>query len=279
MGRGLNIADEIDTGAAEHRFPGAAVLERRAGPLQILARIDERRIRGLIDEANRNNHVTVAVYRAVRGPAGTRHKRTLHEQRPVVGMSPSLALADIGRMLKGKKPMYFQEAVRMMGGDLVGAFPNLRTNVGVDYCAAQLSGTTVSVADTVALAASTRSPGATDAATTLPWSTAQTSDTAPVTNPSASAGEITFGGLQRSTCTYAHTVSGPASAVSSYTLAHTWTASTAITSVQLAGLFGGSAKASQGGTNVNNMLFLESTFTVTTLANADQIALTWTVNI
>jgi hypothetical protein len=237
------------------------------------------RIGDLLEEANSKNSVTVTVFRAIRGDAGVRHKRVLEERQPVVGQTPSLILADIGRMLAGKKPVYFAEAVRRCGGELVGAFPNLRTNVGIDFCAAQLSGTSVATATFIALAASTRSPAATDAATTLPWSTAQTSDTAPVTDPSASAGEITFGGLSRAAATYAHTVGGPSAGNASYTMSHTWTATTAITSVQLAGLFGGSANNAQGGTNVTNMLFLESTFTATTLANNDQLGLTWTVNI
>lgn len=275
MSRGLNITDEVEG----RKFSGARVLDRKFGPFEIVARLDARRTAALIAEANEKNNVTVAVYRATRGPAGVRHVRSLHEQNPVVGTPNSLVLADIGRMLKGKKPVYLAEAIRLSGGELLGVFPNLRTNVGVDYCAAQLSGTSVAVADTIALAASTRTPGATDAATTLPWSTAQTTDTAPVTDPSATAGEITFGGLSRAAGTYAHTVGGPSAGNTSYTLTHTWTASATITSVQLAGLFGGSAKASQGGSNTTNMLFLETAFTVTTLASADQLALTWTVNI
>ena len=54
---------------------------------------------------------------------------------------------------------------------------------------------------------------------------------------------------------------------------------TLLPSILLAGLFGGSGKASQGGTNTTNLLFLESTFTATTLANTDQLALTWTVTV
>lgn len=279
MSKGLNIRDEIASGTAERRFPGAQVLERKFGPLEIIARLDARKTASLIREANENNHVTVAVYRAVRGPAGLRHVQTLHERDSVVGTPQSLVLADIGRMLKGKQPVYLAKAIELTGGELRGVSKNLRTNVGIDFCAAQLGGTSVAVATWMALAASTRSPSATDAATTLPWSTAQTTDTAPVTDPSATAGEITFGGLSRAAGTYAHTVGGPAAGNTSYTMSHTWTASTAITSVQLAGLFGGSAASAQGGTNVTNMLFLESTFTVTTLANGDQLALTWTINI
>lgn len=255
MGRGLDMKDDI-----------------------VVPRLDTSKLGlgALIEECVGKNSVTVAVYRAQHG----RMKETLKEQVPVVGYAPALALQDIARMLAGLKPMWLDKAMRSYGGELVGAFPNLRTNVGIDYAAAQLSGTTVLVADTIALSSSTRSPTATDAETTLPWSTSQTSDTAPVTNPNASSGEITFGGLQRAASTYAHTVGGPASGNASYTLSHTWTASTTITSVQMAGLFGGSAKATGvSGTNATNMLFLESTFTATLLNNGDQLALTWTVNI
>jgi len=249
------------------------------GLAPILERLDARKIDDLIAEATDRNHVTVTVYRGFRGETGIRHRKAQEERVPTIGQAPSVVLADIGRMLAGKKPIYFAEAIRRCGGELVGAFPNLRTNVGVDYCAAQLSGTTVLVADTIALAATTRAAGATDGASTLPWSTNQTSDTAPVANPAATSGEITFGGLARAAATYAHSVTGPASATTTYTLSKTFTDTVAITSVQMAGLFGGSAKASQGGTDVTNMLFLETKFTATTLAATDQLALTWTVTI
>lgn len=249
------------------------------GLAPILERLDALKIGDLIEETNQRNHVTVTVYRGIRGETGIRHRRSHDEQVPVIGQAPSVVLADIGRMLAGKKPIYFAEAIRRCGGELVGAFPNLRTNVGVDFCAAQLSGTTVLVADTIALAATTRSAAATDGESTLPWNTNQTSDTAPVTNPNASSGEITFGGLTRAAATYAHTVGGPAAGNTTYTLSKTFTASIAITSVQMAGLFGGSAKAAIGGTDATNMLFLETKFTATTLANTDQLALTWTITV
>jgi hypothetical protein len=84
--------------------------------------------------------------------------------------------------------------------------------------------------------------------------------------------------MGRAAATYAHTVTGPGSATLSYTLSKTFTATAAVTSVQLAGLFGGSGKASQGGTDAANMLVLETAFTAQTLATSDQLVLTWTVN-
>lgn len=255
MGRGLNMRDDLVVPTLDPAKLGLG---------------------DLIAEAVEKNSVTVTVYRANKG----RHVQTMKEKLPVVGQAPALVLQDIARMMAGLKPIWFDKAMRGYGGELVGAFPNLRTNVGVDYCAAQLSGTTVLVADTIGLSASTRSPTATDAETTLPWSTSQTSDTAPVTNPNASSGEITWGGLTRAAATYAHTVGGPSAGNASYTLSHTWTATGTHTSVQMAGLFGGSAKATGvSGTNATNMLFLESIFTATLLNNGDQLALTWTINI
>lgn len=236
----------------------------------------------LLLEIGAKNHVEVAVYRGMPAKVGgVRRKRTMHEQVPGTAEPGALWMIDAMRSLAGKPSIYIAEALRRCGGEFLGAFPNGRTNVGVDFCAAQLSGTTVLVADTIALSSTTRTFTATDAATTLPWSTAQTSDTAPVTNPNASSGEITYGGLARAVATYAHSVTGPASATTTYTLTKTWTCSITTTSIQMAGLFGGSAKASQGGTNVTNMLLLETTFTATTLtgASSDQLALTWTVTI
>lgn len=272
MGRALNITDHVDAEAIR----GGYVAERRFGPFEILASIDPVKAEALIQEANQHNTVTVAVYRATRGMTGIRHKRTEYERHDVVGQAPSLALADIGRMLNGDRPVYLDKALALSGGELVGAFKNLRTNVGVDYCAAQLSGTSVAVADTIALSANTLTPSATDAATTLPWNTAQTTNG----GGTGADGEFTtYGSMARAAATYAHTVGGPAAGNASYTLTHTWTASATVTNVRLAGLFGGSGKAAQGGTNVTNMLFLESAFTTTTLSAADQLALTWTVNI
>lgn len=237
----------------------------------------------LLLEIGAKNHVEVAVYRGIpHKGGGLRHKRVSHEVVPGRAGGPgALWLADAVRMLAGKPSLYIAEAIRRTGGEILGAFPNLRTNVGVDFCTAQLSGTSVLVADVIALSSSTRSPAATDAATTLPWSTAQTSNTAPVANPNASSGELTYGGFARATAAYAHSVTGPASATTNYVMTKTFTCSVDTTSIQMAGLFGGSAKASQGGTNVTNMLLLESVFTATSLAaaTADQLAISWTVSV
>jgi hypothetical protein len=73
---------------------------------------------------------------------------------------------------------------------------------------------------------------------------------------------------------YAHTVS-----VASYTLSATWTASGAVTALTKAGVFGGATKTTQAGAAATNLLFLVNTFTATSLANLDQLSLTWTVTI
>ena len=64
----------------------------------------------------------------------------------------------------------------------------------------------------------------------------------------------------------------------SYTASATWTATGTSTSSQMAGLFGGAGKTAQG-SGATNILFLENTFTATSLVTNDQLSLTWTVNI
>lgn len=228
---------------------------------------------GLIDEISSRNHVRVVKYEARRKPFGLRvHKKVLdeisHESRLCGGLY-GIAYADSVRALAGVKPVYLDEALRLLGGDLRSITPNLRTNVGADFAAAQLAGTTVAQADWIALSNNTLAVAAADTSATLPWSTAQATDVA----AGAGTGEYTALGVARKLATYAHTAS-----TALYTLTATWTASSTVTALTKAGCFGGSAKTAQAN-NANNILFLANTFTSTGLAANDQLSLTWTINI
>jgi len=230
-------------------------------------------VQDLLDEVSAKNHVTVTVFKTIRPAKNARSitKRVMQEMGQSFAHMPALMQQDKLRVLAGLKPIYLSEALRRMGGELVSVTPNLRTNVGIDFVADSLSGPSGAggVADYIGLSNNTATPAAGDASSTVPWSSAQAADAA----ASGTTGEYTAVGLARKQATYAHTGSA-----TSYTMTATWTATGTITSVRLAGLFGGSSKTTQGN-SANNKLFLENTFTATTLANTDQLSLTWTVNI
>jgi hypothetical protein len=230
------------------------------------------KIADLLEELSHKNHVTVTVYRAVTKRGANRiRRRVLHEQsHESVAQWPMLAMHDKLRMLKGDKPIWLGEAVRRLGGELRSVTPNLRTNVGIDFCATQLGSTAPTTqADYIALSNNTNAPAATDTSNVIPWNTAVATDGA----AGSGRGEYTGLGLTRKQATYAHTTSA-----TSYSQTATWTASGTVTSVQLAGMFGGSTRTAQS-TNATNILFLENTFTATSLVTNDQISLAWTVNI
>lgn len=243
----------------------AAVLDPRM--------FDPAKLGGLIEEIESKNRVRVVKYEARSKQWGHRfHVETLDEiseQSKLCGGLYGIAYADGVRMLAGVKPIYLDEALRLLGGDLRSVSANLRTTVGADFAAAQLGGTAVAVADYIALSNSTVTPAAGDTSGTLPWSTAQAADVA----PSGTTGEYTALGVARKQATYAHT-----GGTNTYTLSATWTAAGQVTSLRLAGLFGGSAKTAQA-VSASNILFLENTFTATSLAINDQLSLSWTVTI
>lgn len=231
-------------------------------------------LQDLLEEVADKNHVRVVHYKAIRGRDACRSHRKVFDELgdPAVALGPALMLQDSIRVLNGKKPIYVKEAFRRIGGDLRSIRPNLRTTVGIDYVSQQLGGAALAsanVADYIGLSNNTSTPAAGDSSSTTPWSTATATDPA----PGAATGEYTGLGLTRKQATYAHT-----GGATSYTMAATWTATGAATSVRFAGLFGGTAKTTQG-VSANNVLFLENTFTATTLATNDQLSLTWTVNI
>jgi len=225
--------------------------------------------RDLLEEVAAKNHVAVRVFRTISKPrsAYAIQKQVMHELGETVAQLPALVRQDHLRMLKGLKPIYVGELNRRFGGELVSVTGNLRTNVGIDFVADSLSGPSGAggVADYIGLSANAATPAAGDSSSSVPWSSAQTTD--------GTGGEFTMLGLARKQATYAHTGSA-----TSYTMTATWTASATVTNVRLAGLFGGSSKTTQGN-SANNKLVLENTFTATTLANTDQLSLTWTVNI
>jgi hypothetical protein len=233
---------------------------------------DPVKLADLLEEVSTKNHVRVVKYAAVKKPyARVIHRKVLDElstQSAACGIG-ALVFYDSLRMLAGEKPVFVDEAFRRLGGDLRSVTRNLRTNVGIDFCAGQLSGVTTTQADYIALSNNTNSPAAGDSSATAPWSTASATDGA----AGSGRGEWTGLGLTRKQATYAHTTS-----VASYTLSATWTATGASTSSQMCGLFGGSSRTAQAN-SANNILVLENTFTATSLATNDQLSLTWTVNI
>lgn len=216
------------------------------------------------------NHVRVVVHRRVQ-----HGKRWGWSAGEVVGDGvavahlPELVRMDSLRVLAGKPAMWLDEAIRLTGGELVGVSPNLRTDVGKDYVATQLGGAaSTTVAKFIAVsnntnAASTANTATNTTTTRICWGTANATDAA----PSTSRGEYTALGMQRATATYAHTTN-----TTLYTQAITFTATSAITSVQACGMF-------DNATQNNGTLFLENTYTPTTLANGDALTITWTVNI
>lgn len=224
----------------------------------------------LLDEFADKNTVRIVKFEAVERHGKIDLREVSDELAKIGAMPASLMLADNIRMLAGKKPVYIKEAYRRFGGDLLGIFPNGRVNTGIDFCANALGGTQPAQADWIALSNNSAATAATDSSNTLPWSSAQATDGA----ASTSRGEYTALGVARKNATFAHTTS-----VTSYTQSATWTASGTVTALQMAGMFGGAGKTAQGTATATDILFVENTFTPTSLATSDQLSLTWTVNI
>ncbi len=232
-------------------------------------------INDLLEELGNKNQVRVVVYRGA--TLNGRLKRDRGEEletKMVQPLGPAVIMQDQVRMLQGKKPIYLAEALRRFGGDLRCVVPNLRTNVGIDFVATQLGGS--AAAASAKYIANTNNTNAANAANTssnttntqICWGTDTTSDAAASTSRGEySATSGSGGGLQRALASYAHTTS-----VASFTQSKTFTATGACTNMQAVGLLDAATK--QTGT-----LYLETTYTATTLANTDQLSFTWTVNI
>lgn len=230
-------------------------------------------IAALLEEVGSRNLVRVMKFESVRPVKGARPMRRQIEvpSLDIQAMLPSLFAHDTLRKLAGKEPIYGKEALRLMGGEFVAAGFNLRTNVGADFVYNNLSGTSVAVADTMALSNNTLAVNATDTETTLPWSTAQATDAA----AAGTTGEWTALGMARKVAT----TNSHSAGATTYTLAATWTASSTVTATSKIGLFAGSTKATAQSSATTNILVLANTFTATTLANGDQLTVTWTITI
>ncbi len=183
---------------------------------------------------------------------------------------PMLYVQDRLRVSNGLKALWVPELVRRTGGELVGWSPNLRTNIGNDYQAAQTGGAgSTTIAKYVALSNNTNAAAAanTSANTTntrICWGTASATDAA----ASTSRGEYTALGMARAAATYAHTTSA-----GTFTQTITFTSATGnSTNLQACGLLD---SVTQGA----GSLYCENTFTATSLvaATSDQLTITWTV--
>jgi hypothetical protein len=236
--------------------------------------LEEDRLSDVLDELSSKNHLRVAVWRTVEKPGARPIRRQVLDELAAESraLPPAAVLHDHLRILAGRKPIYLAETLRRMGGLLVSVAPNLRTNAGINFCAANLFGTDggqVAIADYIALSNNTNAPAAGDTSATTQWATGVATDGA----AGGARGEWTGLGLTRKQATMAHTANA-----TSLTASATWTATGASTSSQLAGLFGGAGKTAQSN-GATNILVLESTFTATSLALNDQLSLTWTINI
>lgn len=233
----------------------------------------------LMQELGSKNHVRVSVTRA--GNARRWNAEQLVHDSTVdpgdtLALFPQLTMLDELRILAGKKPLWLDEAIRQTGGELVSVTPNLRTTRGIDYVADALGGTRAgTIATNIAMSNCTGTLAASDtsattgaAGTGINWGTANATDAAAANT----RGEYTALGLARALAAYAHTAT-----VASYTMAKTFTATSAITSVQTCGLFN---SLTQGAADsATSALFVENNFTATTLATNDAVTITWTINI
>jgi hypothetical protein len=233
----------------------------------------------VFEELAGKNRVRVVVHRDV--PAGRTwewsksdlvHDSWTDKGEVTLSLLPQVVMLDELRVLAGRKPKYVDAVIRRTGGEFRSVTRNLRVNTGIDYVSSALgdsSGSRAAVAQYIALTSSTGTPAATDITSTTSgtgfyWGTNQTTDVV-----TAAAGEINFGGLARALAAYAHTA-GSASTL--YTMSKTFTASAALTSVRGCGLF-------NSATNQAGTLFVENTFTSTSLATNDQLTIQWTINI
>lgn len=224
----------------------------------------------LMAEIGSKNHVRVVVHRARQVGRRWAWNSDVVDERNAFPLLPSLAMMDSVRVLAGRRPMWLAEAVRLTGGQLCSVTPNLRVTVGIDYVSAQLGGTaSATVAKNIALSNNTDAVVVGDTATNttagtgINWGTANATDGA----ASNSRGEYTALGVARAAATYAHT-----GGATSFTQTKTFTASGACTALQACGMFD---SLTQGA----GTLFVENTFTATSLATNDQLTITWTINI
>ncbi len=242
-------------------------------PAKILTEIDPVEVRDLLQEFGDKNFVRVVKHEGRMVNGKVRYKEAMYDEtRGLEGgkLAPtvaSLLKIDSLRVATGKKPVYLDAALRRSGGKLISVSFNLRTTVGIDFAANALGGTSQpAVADVIALTNNTLGTSASHSISALPWNTNQSSDAA----GSTSTGETNYASMGRASATYAHT-----NGVSSYTQVKAWTSTGTVTSLIMAGLFGGTGK----GTLNSGTLFVENTFSTVSLVNTDTLTLTWTINI
>lgn len=242
--------------------------------LHELEHMDQSRCDALLLEAGQCNHVRVVVHRAralgkrIGHDGGTlvHDSRRDGDNRGVGPRAPMLLALDSLRAAWGLKPRWLPELIALTGGELVSVTKNIRLNTGIDLVASALgdsSGSRAAVPQYIALSNNTVGTSATHTSATTPlWGTAQAADAA----ASTSTGEYTVLGVARALATYAHT-----GAATSWTQAKTFTATGTVTALDIAALFNGSSQGAGTG-------FTENTFTATSLANNDQLTITWTLN-
>lgn len=247
-------------------------------------------IQPLMDEIGHKNRVRVTIHRALPGGEGRAWRWSagdlVHDSHTdaapggasssTLALLPQLVMLDELMRLNGKRPKFLDEAMRLTGGEVVSVTPNLRPTIGIDYVADQLGGAhTGTIATNIALSNCTGTLDAADtsartgaAGTGINWGTANATDAAAANT----RGEYTALGLARAAATYAHT-----NGTANYTMAKTFTATSAITAVQTCGLFNSLTQGAASG--LTSALFVENNFTATSLAVNDQLTITWTVNI
>ena len=133
---------------------------------------------------------------------------------------------------------------------------NLITTVGKDFISKQIGGTTgieTNGANYIALTTTAVTPAAGD---------------------TALSGEITTGGLGRAQGTYAHTAGQ-----NTFTVSKTFTATATATNVQAAGLFTAAVTGTPGAGGDDGTMMAENQFTAVSLANNDQLTITWTITL
>jgi len=235
----------------------------------ILDKLPEEELRPLLDDLGEKNTVRVTLRRANARSAELVHDTSV-DPKDLAATPASLLNYDRLRVSNGLKPIYTQHIYAKLGYELRGFAPNLRVDVGTDFCAVQLGAgaSATAVAKYIGLTNNTNAAAAANTATNttatrICWGTNASSDAA----ASTSRGEYTFGGVTRTLATYAHTTSA-----ANFTQTKAFTASTTLTALQAAGLFD---TTTQG----TGTLVCENLFTSTTLANGDQLTVAWTLNI
>jgi hypothetical protein len=235
----------------------------------LLERLPDEILVPLLEDLGEKNTVRVTLRRANQPRAELLHDTSV-DPKDLAATRAGLLNYDRLRVSHGLKPLYTQHIYASLGYELRGFAPNLRTDVGTDFCAVQLGAgaSATAVAKYIGLTNNTNAASAANTATNttatrICWGTNASTDAA----ASTSRGEYTFGGVTRTLATYAHTP-----AVASFQQSKPFTASTTLTALQAAGLFD---TTTQG----TGTLVCENLFTSTTLANGDQLTVTWTLNI